>query len=294
LALTLPTNNLRFRRLTDLYIVGQPLELPDGSFLWIQALNSYQRDEAVSDAQVARARLVMALRQDGDERLKVQARLYDRGRENLIDQLAEHRSSEKGSDAIEDMREDPEWKERMDILFRTSPEESATPMTHQEVTLLEEINAAVIAELQRREKDEKDFWLRSLERMTDEELIEEWTESWLDQRGAQLATVEFRQTEVWYATRYCNGVKTDDGAIDHSQCDAHQERVFPTRADVREAPSELITVVAETLAELNVAGRDPKGSGSPGSSSSSSPTPSEPEESMPSTSSETPEPVPGT
>lgn len=283
----------RFRRLTDLFVVGKPVPLADGTYLWVQALNSYQRDECISDAQVARARVVLALRDNGDEKLKVEARFFEQGRDKLITDLSEHRASTKVGEYLDELRDDPDWKERMDILMRTNPDESAKPITAEEVTLLSDINAAVIAEMTRREEGERDFLSQKLHRLSDEELISEWTDEWLERRGTDLAAAEFRLTEMWYATRYCAGALIDD-VVDHAGCDGHREQVFTTRAEARMTPDDLMTLITTALADLNVAGRDPKGSASAGSSSDSSPAPNEPEASTASTSTETPKPPPGT
>ncbi len=129
--------------------------------------------------------------------------------------------------------------------------------------------------------------------MSDEEFIDVWVEEWLDRRGSDLATAEFRLTELWYATRYCDAVM-QDGALDHTRCEGHRVPVFESKLDARSAPQELQELLRSALDELNLAGRDPKDSDSPPSSSDSLPSPSAEAESTPSTSTETPTTVPGT
>lgn len=284
----------RFRRLTDLFVTGLPAQLPDGTHIWIQALNSYQQDECRSDAQVARARLIMALREKGEEREKIEARFYEFGREHMISELADTRAKRKMADYVDAMRSDPEWKERLEILTRTDIEDTATPLTPDEVALLAQVNQEVLSELTTRESDENAFQVRRLEPMSDEDLITEWTEQWLESRGGEIAQGEYRLTEIWYATRWCNALAGPDGELDHSGCEGHGEKVFATRQDVRDVPGPLLQLIADTQSELNLAGRDPKGSGSAANSSNSSSTPNEPADSTPSTSTATPAPPPGT
>ncbi len=284
----------RFRRLTDLFVTGTPLPLPDGSYLWVQALNSYQRDECVSDAQIARSRLVMALREKGDERLKIEGRFYETGRPTMIQDLATHRASSKMGEYIEQMRADPDWSERMEILLRTDEKDTATPLTVEEVDLMASVNTAVMDELARRETEEVAFLTQSFEKLTDDDLIDEWTEDWLEGKGGDIAQGEYRLTEIWYATRWCAAIANADGELDHGACDGHRPKVFENRQGVREVSNELMSLIYAALSDLNMVGSDPKGSASAGSSSRSSPTPSAEEESRASTSAETPNSRPGT
>jgi hypothetical protein len=286
--------NKRFRRITDLFVVGKPVPLADGTYLWVQALNAYQRDECVSDAQVARARLVMALRETGDERTKIEARFYETGRDTAITELADLKMRAKISEVLEDLRSDPDWKERLEILLRTDTSDTAEPMTPEEMRLLATINDDVMAEMHKREADEAAYQTEQLSRLTDEELIEEWLEQWVESRGTSLAAAEYRLTETWYATRYCNALPVPDGELDHTECDGHTERIFESRTDVREVPETLLSLVQDALMEINVGGTDPKGSARRPSSSGSSPTPNAPAASTPSTSDETQPEAPGT
>jgi hypothetical protein len=278
----------RFRRLTDLFVNGRPVALTDGTYLWVQALNSYQRDECVSDAQVARSRLVMALREKGSERLKIEGKYYETGRDDMIRDLATHRATAKMGSYIEEMRADPDWKERMEILMRTDESDTATPLTHEEISLLATINQAIMDELNRRESEEVAFLIQSFAKLEDAEIIDEWTEDWLENRGSEIAQGEYRLTEIWYATRWCAAVPIGSDDLDHSPCDGHQQKVFETRQHVREVGTELTTLILDALNALNVVGSDPKDSDSQESSSRSSPTRSEAEESKDSTSVATP------
>lgn len=285
----------RYRRLTDLFVVGKPVALPDGSHLWVQAINSFERDEAISDAQVARARIILALRRDGAEHIKVEGRLAEMGHDVLANELARAQAERKSPDFAEEMRVDPDWKERMEIALRTDWDQAIKPPTEEELTLMAAINTEVLEEFVRRETEERDFLERKFTGFTDEELIEAWVDEWLERRGSDLATAEFRLTEVWYAARYCDAVRDPEtGELSHEACEGHSEKVFETKAEARSAPQELIDILRAGLDDINLGGRDPKGSASPPSSSGSSPTASAPEESTPSTSVEAPPPAPGT
>lgn len=283
----------RFRRLTDLFVNGKAVPMPDGSHLWIQVINAFERDEAISDAQVARARIVLALKADGRERVKVEGRLAEIGKDSMATDLAQAKAEVKTPDFAEEMRADPEWAERMNIVLRTDFNTAAKPATEQEALFMSRINDEVLAEFAKREADERSFLERSYARMTDEEFITVWVEEWLDRRGSDLATAEYRLTELWYATRYCDAV-VQDGVLDHTRCEGHRLSVFESKLDARSAPQNLQELLRAALDDLNLGGNDPKDSGSPPSSSDSPPAPSAEAESTPSTSTQTPPTVPGT
>lgn len=285
----------RYRRITDLFVRGKSVTLPgDNGYLWVQAINSFERDECISDAQVSRSRLILALRESGDERMKVKARLAERGLDSMIEDLATVRAEGKLGDFTDQMRDDPDWKERMEIILKTDYESTSKPLTEEEVLLMAKVNAAVMEELQKRQKDEHDFLVRSLGRMAEDDFIDEWVEEWLDRRGGILAQGEYQLTEIWFATRFCEAQPKEDGELDHSKCDGHRERLFQTKNDARSAPDELQTLLRDALLDLNIEGRDPKDSGSDPNSSGSSPTPSEVEASTPSTPDAAPSTDPGT
>jgi hypothetical protein len=282
----------KFRRLTDLFVQGRTVPLPENAgYLWIQVTNSYERDECVSDAQVARARLILALKDKGEERTKVEARLEEVGFEAMAKDLAQAHAGAKVGDFANEMREDPDWKERMEIMLKTDFAEAATVETEEETLLMSKINAEILAEFNRREQDEIDFLMRRYQRMSEEEFIDEWVEHWLDRRGTAVAGAEYRLTEAWYAARFCEAPYSPDGDIDHSKCGGHRERVFETKADARAAPQLLFELIRSALDDMAMEGRDPKDSDNPENSSGSSPTPNAPAASTPSMSNETP-PVP--
>lgn len=284
----------RFRRLTDLFVEGRPVALPDGTYLWVQAVNAFERDECVNDAHVARSRLVLALRNNGDERVKVEARLIERGRDALISELAGVKTDEKYPNIISELEDDPEWSERVEILRRTDVDESAKPETDDEKKLLETIWADYYAEIGRRLEAERDWLVNKYSRVDDVELLDAYVEAWLERRGRERANAEFSLSEMWYSTRYCEATADADGNLDHSRCDGHRERVFATKNDARSAPDALQELIGAEINKLAMPVRDPKDSGSPASSSEPSPLPSEAAESTPSTSTPTPSAAPGT
>jgi len=284
----------RFKRLTDLFADGRPVPLPDGSHLWVQVLNPFERDECISDAQAARARLVMALKTAGAERDKVNARFLERGRDAMINELAQVKTDGRLSDLVSEIQDDPEWKERLEIVNRTDLTSTAKPLSAEEEDLIAEINKDFFDELRKREADERDYWVRELSRSTDEQIIDDYVDAWINKRGGELASAEYTAVEMWYSTRFCDATVNSDGTLDHNPCNGHNDRVFESKADAIHAPGGLQEIIKAVLQELAMGTRDPKDSGSPASSSDSSPLPSEQAESTPSIPAETPNARPGT
>lgn len=267
----------RFRRLTDLFVDGLAVPVGDGTFLWLQALNAFERDEAVSDAQVARARLVMALKGKGDERAKIETRLIAVGRDQFVTDLASAKADSRYSVILARLEDDPEWSEKVNILRRSDFVNNSSAML-EEQELLNTLLAEWSEEVDRRLKDEVDYQRRTLENLDDESLLEEYVDAYMERRGDEVANAEFGLTETWYSTRFCNALPGDgsEAELDHASCDGHKERVFETKADVKAAPDRLRVLIREGLNKLAMSLRDPKGSGSPQSSSASPPAPSVP------------------
>jgi hypothetical protein len=178
--------------------------------------------------------------------------------------------------------------------MRTDWDSASSPSSEAELALMTRINAEVLGELERRQAEENEFLIRKYRRMDDDEFISCWIDEWLERRGTELATAEFRLTETWYATRFCEATPDEFGGMDHSRCGGHTERVFPTKADARAAPDRLQALIRDVLDDLNIGGADPKDSANPPNSSDSPPTPNEPAASTPSTSTATPHEPPGT
>lgn len=264
----------RFRRLTELFIDGTAIPVGDGTHLWLQALNAFERDEAIADAQMARARLVMALREKGDERLKIEARLVTIGRDAFIDQLAGAKADSQYTTLAARLEDDPDWAEKLNIIRRTDFDSNSST-TPEERELVSKLMGEWSDELVKRVDDEIAYQKNHYQRTDDAELLDDYIETYMERRGDEVANAEYGLTEMWYATRYCNAGAREDGQLDHASCDGHTERVFSTKSDVKAAPDRLRRLLQEGLQTLAMNVRDPKDSGSPQSSSDSSPPPSE-------------------
>jgi hypothetical protein len=284
----------KYRRMTELYTDGVVELLDDGNPIFLRVLNPYERQEALHDAQAARARLVMALtRFDSDEEVKARASMAVDGREKAVEQLINLKSSELMVDALNELRDDPEWKERIDVLDR-SEELVARPREDSERQLLDAVEVEYLNEISARSDAAREQERARLMHLRDEELLGEYIDAWRAMRGGEVADAEFRLTELWYAARCCDGVERGDGVWDHSACEGHRTRLFDVKADIAGLPTRLQEQLMAALTRLNMSVREAKNSVRAPNSSASSPQPNAEEESTPSTPIEIPDNVPGT
>lgn len=283
----------KYKRVPDLYVAGTEVVLKDGSAVWMQVLNPFQIDEARHDAQVARSRLVMALKEHGgDEMAFVESTLWVDGIEGARKRVVDSRSGESLLKVVSEIRNDPDWTERMDILDRTDEEGRA--LEPAEKTLLSKIQAEYVELVQKRLQDEEDFLTRQYADADEETLKQEYIRLYIERRGNDLASAEYRIVEIWYGARVCEGVQLAEGQWSHDACEGHQIQVFETKAEVRALPTDLGDALGDALSSLAMSLRDAKDLARLASSSGSSRQPSEGEASTPSTPAATPDSAPGT
>jgi hypothetical protein len=283
----------KYRRTPELYTDGVTVMLDDNNPIYLRVMNPFERQEALADAQTARARLVLALSQpDSDEALKVRSAFVQDGRAVAIDNLLGIKSAELMRRAYVSLSNDPDWKERLDVLNRGS-DLAAAPPTEAEKDLTNRLEADYVTEMNTRNTAEQAAERAHLETLSDAALVDEYVDVWREQRGNDVAQNEYQITELWYCARVCDAKPAAGGDYDHARCEGHRIRAFETKAEVAGLPDRLQTLLLEKLAGINLTVREAKNSDRAPSSSASSPQPDEEEESTPSTPTETPETAPG-
>lgn len=284
----------KYRRIPDLYVVGTELVLQDGTVMWLQILNPFERDEARHDAATARSRLVLALHEHGsDELTQVRSQFVEDGREAAIARIIEARSNEVYLKAATALRAEEGWREKLDILDR-SDVLLARPPEDAERALLISISETYHNEITSRLEAEAAYQREHFEHISEAELWEEYLELYLSGRGTEVALAEYRLTEMWYAARCCDGVMLPDGTWGHGMCDGHQVRVYADKTEVRSLPEALQQLTMSALVSLEMTEVEAKNSARQGSSSASSPLPNVEAASTASTQTATPEQPPGT
>lgn len=277
----------KYRRLVDLYVTGTEFVFPDGTPAWLQVLNPFERDVIRKEAQIARARVVLAMREHGsDEQNRVRAGFLAGGPEQAVEHLAESELTRGIGKVMDSIRNDPEWAERMEIIDR-GLDDTARRATPEEDALVAKLETDYLGEITKRAESEREFLTRKYGEMDEATLWQAFLESWLDRLGDEAAMQEFRVSNIAYAARVCEGVQVE-GKWDHSACGGHDERIWETVAEIRALPEPLVQSLEGALVEIEMAEREAKNSDRQMSSSGSSQLPSEEGASTPSTPIETP------
>lgn len=289
----MPPSRSKYKRVTELYTRGAEAVLDDGTVVYCRTLNPFEQEEARHDAQTARSRMIMALKTQGSEELaKVEGALVADGRERAIERLLDAKAGNILLKAVETIKNDPEWVEKLDIMDR-SDDLIARPQEDVERQLLTTINTEYIDTVGQLTRDETDFLREKYTNASDEELLEEYIQLYLEHRGTEVAMAEHRVVEIWYGARCCDGVRGEDGVWTHALCDGHKISLFETKQEARDIPEELADLLGATFDSINMSARDARFSDRQGSSSESSPLPSDAGDSKPSTPTEMSESLPG-
>lgn len=282
----------KYKRLVDLYVAGTEYVLKDGTPMWLQVLNPFEREVVRREAQVAQARQILAMKEHGSsEHDRVKANFYAEGRNAAIDQLVDAELTKNFGKILNAVRDDPDWTERLEILDRGT--EDAGVMTTEEELLLGKIEAEFYAEVGTRAQKEREFLMDKYESLDHEALWQAFLDTWLERLGGQAAMAEFKVAQIAYATRACEAVRDAEGTWTHEACNGHDERVWDTLTEVRSLPDELMQSLTEAFDALEMTEREAKNSDRQTSSSASSRLPSEEGASTPSIPNATPDARPG-
>jgi hypothetical protein len=266
----------RLRQVVDLYVTGKVATLRDGSPVWVQALNPFEQDTARNEAQIAKARITLAIKEFGsDEQTKVRMFFFEEGTDGAKLKLVDAKVAESMPRILDSIRNDPEWAERIQILER-GLDDTAKPVEGVERELVEKVSTEYTTEIGERLSSEREYLVDKFISLDEESLWQEYLDWYLDRRAAEMMLAEYRLHQMLFGVRWCNGVESD-GQWDHAECDGHQSRMFSDKAQVQSAPEELIAVLMDTAEQVEISVRDAKNSRRQGSSSDSSPLPSEEE-----------------
>ncbi len=270
----------RLRHVTDLYVAGKTLTLSDGSPLWVRVLNPFEQDKARNEAQVARARLALAIREVGtDEQAKARESFFEAGHEGAIDLLVESKVAERYSKIVDSLRYDPDWKDRLDIVARDT-DDTAKPLEGIEKEALDKIAGDYLAELNTRVEEERDGYRAEYQDADEEMLWEAYRDLYIDRRAGAAAMAEHQLHQVLYGTYVCDAI-LENGTWRHEKCD-HSIPLFESADEVRTLPEDLGFTILKGINEIDMSVVEAKNSVRQESSFDSSPLPSEPVESTPS------------
>jgi len=275
----------RLKRITDLFVEGRELNLGDDEtgtpvLVWINKLNSFEDEEARSDGMAARTERILSLTDDHPDIKLIVSQMsgWD------IDQLAEYSASQRRDEdylaAMDDIDAEKEWAEKLAYLRRgqTLHDDADLPEGDERRERFEKVQAEYFTALEeatvKRQQDRK----KEYADLSRSELEEQYLESLKNRLAMETFLEERRITELYFAVRDCQGTRVGPNEFEHSQCD-HRKRLMSDRKDIRSLPSEVITRIVNTLADVTVDRRTAGNSDAPVTSSESSEQPSTPEES---------------
>lgn len=269
--------------LGDLFVEGKELVLKppaeDGTgavVVWVNKLNPFQMDEARRAGAVAKARLILAMKEVGSPEYQLyhsQVASFDA--ERMRKELLDNKQTEWWAKAFNAVRQDPEWTERAQMV--QAPLDGASP---EEVEAMAKLQRDYLAEIDRRVTEYREARERELLELDDASLREEHEETWLESQGLTAFTREFQRHQIFLAMRICRAAKTE-GGWDHSGCD-HGQQTCEAVSDVATLPDRVLTGVLTTLQAVTVAVDDARFSAEAATSSAPSPQRSKAEESVPS------------
>lgn len=292
----------RLKRVTDLFVEGRELYLgddPDNNqpiVIWVKKPNSFESEEARRDGLAARSGRMLELREDDDpERLNLVENVKRWDDDELITMRLSQEADEMWMSALNELRTDDEWREKLDYLDRTpmllaDEGADAEDPRHEKLNdLNREYLDATRAIVEREQKARRD----QLAESSRDDLEEEFFEKWRERASIDEYMREKRVTEIWYALRDCQATGSVETGWNHRTCN-HSRRLLDERREVRDLPEDLLLQVIAVLDDLELTIRDTGNSDAPANSSASSERPNEPEASTPSSPDETPSDADGT
>lgn len=281
------------KRVTDLFVEGMEVPFDVNAdppvLLWVNKLNSFQREEAQRDGLAARSRMVIATRENGSvDYLRFEASLSELDEDGVLTALIDQGNNERFLEAMDELRTDPDWKERLEATTRITPS-----MGEAEREVVVKLNEEYADELQKRIDTRREAKRLDLQGLDFKSLTEKYRVGWLEGHGSVAFQREYTKTQVYYALRTCQGTRAEVG-WDHTECGNHAQRALDDREEVAGLPSSVLDRLMTAVREVEVPGREARFLGAPPSSSERSVQPSaEAEEFTPSIPVVTsPEPVP--
>lgn len=290
----------RLRRVTDLFIKGQVLDLGtdplDGRpvLVWVQKLNTFEEEESRQDGLAARGVRLKALENDDSpEMIAVTRHLDDCSFLDLQELTLDNFADEDRIAARDDVDASEDWHsrlpevERAQSLLDDDSVEEDDPRRQQVNEIVQAYEDAV-EEALKGKREERRVGLRE---KTEEQIREALTERIRAMMGAVAFLDTKRTTEVFFSLRDCKAVaaKGRPGEWNHATCT--HNRLLSKRAEVRELPEQVVQKVIQVLETMTVPAREAGNSDGPTDSSDSSGPQNSVEDSDPSGQKESPKPV---
>lgn len=282
---------MAYATIMDLFTEGlvAPLETPSGKIItiWVNKLSPFEKEDADRLGRGARAKRLLEWDSDEDEQAVFTLETRDQSDDDLVQGLAAQEAAAHFYQAINEIRTDESWKEKLEylntaeLLESTSPEASEEDRAlHQKIS--QEYSDAIEAVQKRLQRD----FCADMLAEGREKILEKYHKAWRDAEGMRAFYAERQIAEIFFASRECKAKeKSRDGdevVWDHSKCN-HEVRIMSNRGLVRTLPDQVRTAVVAALQALELTPDAVGNSDAPTASSESSEQPSKAEDSTPST-----------
>lgn len=246
----------KLRRIQDLFAEGQVVVLEkdeNAEPFWITKPTAFERDEAVKDARAARARRGQRFDRDEDEQVIVAAQLDGMSRDELLDTLVGSKANEHYVKALDQIRTDKDWTERIEVIDRTGLEADRDAIEADRETV-RTITTEYLAEISRLQQVYDDDHRAELNLLDDDALRTEYRKTWREMTAFQAFMETRRVTELYFALRLCEATRVD-GEWVHEACD-HRQRLLESRDEVYDLPDALLIAGREALEAMSMTPRE--------------------------------------
>jgi hypothetical protein len=240
----------RINKLLQLFAEGTLVELEAADetiLVWVAKLNPFEDEQANQAARVASARAQMAIKEVNNPEYD----LFQSSIENLTDDsmrvgITDARSNNLFMEVIRDIRSDPEWHDRVELL-----ELGDEPKDDVEREYMAKLNHEYSTELIKRHRERIEDLAHDLGMLQREDLVEQFRESYLEQRGFTIWSMERERQQIYLSMRECNAERDANGRWSHDACD-HRKFFLDKIGEVDSLPEFVRKRITEAYAEIVV------------------------------------------
>lgn len=278
----------QMQRISALFVEGKECYLGDDDsgkpvVIWVNKLNSFEREDAQRDGIVARAARLVELGPDSPETQSVRVEMSFWDDDRLREAIVDAEDNEIYIEALNDLSVDPEFRE-LEEYVRSAPSvyaDSSIADNDPRFKVLEEKSGEYSRRLTEARTRVRQDHLDALSSHERKQLEDKYLDQWRTARAFNEYAAGKRTTELFLALRVCQATLAGTSLIgeqswDHSACD-HTQRFCSERASIRKFPDPIMVKIGTIYNELQVDPRDAGNSDAPASSSDSSEPSSAPE-----------------
>lgn len=259
----------------DLFREGDvaSVEAPDGSMVtvWVNKLSSFEKDDADRFARAARARRVLAWDASEDEQAIFELETGSYSDADIVDALAKQQEGRFYFEALNEVRADEAWKERLEYLGHAEVLESGGPdASAEDQELLNKTSQEYLEAVNALQAQKVKEYGEDIAGDGRVKLMQEYRKAWRDAAGMSSFYDERRIAEIYFSARVCTAVNKGDGVWDHKvgKCN-HVVRLLSNRAEVRDLPDVVLGAIVDSIQRLSITPEQAGNSDAPTASSAS-------------------------